>query len=462
MSNSPLNNNSSNNLLTTNNNNYSPKHHQSSLNNPNSSQPFDKLEDLNYDQQNNNLLFGEEINNNNMSTILDQQQQQLNLPICVNCRQPILDPFILRLHPDLEFHIGCIKCSECGIPLDERSGSAFLRDGKIFCREDYNRLFIQHCQRCGIPCQRNDMVMRARQLIFHINCFTCIVCQKPLNTGETFLLRQNEIFCRPECFIQKEGGELFQQFPPPQQFINSIQIPPQQQQQTNNIFNNNDNKLFGNFENKGIKQNTITTTITSFIRPQSPTSSCNSPISYSNPEESITPSSTNASTPMANNGHFLNGQQQPQTSFLHLNNFDQTGISNSGSSAIAAAAAVFGVNSSRGTISNCSSSSGSLTVRQKHSIKRGKKEKPTQRIRTVLNESQLKLLKQSYNTNQRPDTSIKEQLVEQTGLNARVIRVWFQNKRCKDKKRQIEHREKQQNMEKIILIKNWRHREKNI
>ncbi|CAK5036918.1 unnamed protein product [Meloidogyne enterolobii] len=75
-----------------------------------------------------------------MSTILDQQQQ-LNLPICVNCRQPILDPFILRLHPDLEFHIGCIKCSECGIPLDERSGSAFLRDGKIFCREDYNRYF---------------------------------------------------------------------------------------------------------------------------------------------------------------------------------------------------------------------------------------------------------------------------------------------------------------------------------
>ncbi|CAK5019499.1 unnamed protein product [Meloidogyne enterolobii] len=46
-----------------------------------------------------------------MSAILDQQQQQqqLNLPICVHCRQPILDPFILRLHPDLEFHIGCIK-----------------------------------------------------------------------------------------------------------------------------------------------------------------------------------------------------------------------------------------------------------------------------------------------------------------------------------------------------------------
>jgi hypothetical protein len=44
---------------------------------------------------------------------------------------------------------------------------------------------------------------------------------------------------------------------------------------------------------------------------------------------------------------------------------------------MAAAAALFsvGVNSGRGTISNCSSSSGSLIARPKHSIKRGKKEK---------------------------------------------------------------------------------------
>jgi hypothetical protein len=32
---------------------------------------------------------------------------------------------------------------------------------------------------------------------------------------------------------------------------------------------------------------------------------------------------------------------------------------------------------------------------------------------------------------------MKEQLVEMTGLNPRVIRVWFQNKRCKDKKKNM-------------------------
>lgn len=40
-----------------------------------------------------------------------------------------------------------------------------------------------------------------------------------------------------------------------------------------------------------------------------------------------------------------------------------------------------------------------------------------------------------YNANPRPDALMKEQLVEMTSLSPRVIRVWFQNKRCKDKKK---------------------------
>ena len=56
------------------------------------------------------------------------------------------------------------------------------------------------------------------------------------------------------------------------------------------------------------------------------------------------------------------------------------------------------------------------------------------RIRTVLNEKQLHTLRTYYANNPRPDSAVKEKLVELTGLNSRVIRVWFQNKRCKDKK----------------------------
>ena len=60
------------------------------------------------------------------------------------------------------------------------------------------------------------------------------------------------------------------------------------------------------------------------------------------------------------------------------------------------------------------------------------------RVRTVLSEQQLQTLRTVYAGNPRPDALLKEHLVELTGLNPRVIRVWFQNKRCKDKKRAIQ------------------------
>uniref|UniRef100_A0A4W5QR94 Uncharacterized protein n=1 Tax=Hucho hucho TaxID=62062 RepID=A0A4W5QR94_9TELE len=56
------------------------------------------------------------------------------------------------------------------------------------------------------------------------------------------------------------------------------------------------------------------------------------------------------------------------------------------------------------------------------------------RVRTVLSDTQLKALCTCYSQTPRPDAAVKLQLSQLTGLNKRVIRVWFQNKRCKDKK----------------------------
>jgi insulin gene enhancer protein ISL-1 len=72
-------------------------------------------------------------------------------------------------------------------------------------------------------------------------------------------------------------------------------------------------------------------------------------------------------------------------------------------------------------------------------------------VRTVLNEKQLSMLRACYNMNSRPDSLVKEQLVEMTGLSARVIRVWFQNKRCKDKKKAIEVK-MQMHQEKVKIV----------
>ena len=73
--------------------------------------------------------------------------------------------------------------------------------------------------------------------------------------------------------------------------------------------------------------------------------------------------------------------------------------------------------------------------------RRSSTEQKTPRIRTVLTEQQLQTLRSVYQTNPRPDALLKEQLCELTGLSPRVIRVWFQNRRCKDKKKVLQQAE---------------------
>jgi hypothetical protein len=92
------------------------------------------------------------------------------------------------------------------------------------------------------------------------------------------------------------------------------------------------------------------------------------------------------------------------------------------------------VNNNNSTSRSTAQSSNSNS-RENHHIHH-RKDKTT-RVRTVLNEKQLHTLRACYGANPRPDALMKEQLVEMTGLSPRVIRVWFQNKRCKDKKKSI-------------------------
>ena len=40
--------------------------------------------------------------------------------------------------------------------------------------------------------------MRARNKIFHIDCFRCVVCSCPLQTGEEFALRDDGLYCKSD------------------------------------------------------------------------------------------------------------------------------------------------------------------------------------------------------------------------------------------------------------------------
>ncbi|XP_077867686.1 ISL LIM homeobox 1 isoform X1 [Saccoglossus kowalevskii] len=235
-------------------------------------------------------------------------KKKRRVSLCVGCGNQIQDQFILRVAPDLEWHASCLKCTDCNQYLDETC-TCFVRDSKTYCKRCYVRLFGTKCAKCNLGFSKNDFVMRARNKIFHIDCFRCVACSRQLIPGDEFALRDDGLFCKADHdVVERASGEV-------------------------NGNNNNNN---------------------------------------------------NHRTYMASHAEPMNNNR-----------------------------------------------SGSL---RPHVHKQETHHKTT-RVRTVLNEKQLHTLRTCYNANPRPDALMKEQLTEMTNLSPRVIRVWFQNKRCKDKKR---------------------------
>merc|ERR1712045_647125 len=54
--------------------------------------------------------------------------------------------------------------------------------------------------------------------------------------------------------------------------------------------------------------------------------------------------------------------------------------------------------------------------------------------RTTIKAKQLEVLKTCFDQNPKPTRQVREQLAKDTGLPMRVIQVWFQNKRSKQKR----------------------------
>uniref|UniRef100_A0A3B4DYU5 ISL LIM homeobox 2 n=1 Tax=Pygocentrus nattereri TaxID=42514 RepID=A0A3B4DYU5_PYGNA len=247
----------------------------------------------------------------------DHSKKKSGLAMCVGCGSQIHDQYILRVSPDLEWHAACLKCAECSQYLDETC-TCFVREGKTYCKRDYVRLFGIKCAKCELGFSGTDLVMRARDSVYHIECFRCSACGRQLLPGDEYSVREDALLCRGEH---------------------------------------------------------------------------------------------GASSPLSP-GHV-------HSRALHM-------------------------------------AADPVSVRQaqhrSHVLKPSEK---TTRVRTVLNEKQLHTLRTCYNANPRPDALMKEQLVEMTGLSPRVIRVWFQNKRCKDKKRSILMKQlQQQHGDKTVSIRN--------
>lgn len=72
------------------------------------------------------------------------------------------------------------------------------------------RRFGTKCAGCSQGISPSDLVRKARNKVFHLNCFTCMVCNKQLSTGEElYIIDENKFVCKEDYLNSpslKEGS----------------------------------------------------------------------------------------------------------------------------------------------------------------------------------------------------------------------------------------------------------------
>ncbi|EDV28081.1 expressed hypothetical protein, partial [Trichoplax adhaerens] len=115
---------------------------------------------------------------------------------CAGCGTEIRDKHLL-LSMDRHWHVNCLKCSCCGIRLDDVATKCYYKSGLILCQRDYIRRFGSggSCAGCLQAISPDEMVLKLNQRAYHPNCFTCVVCTSRLTSGDRFRLVNGHIVC---------------------------------------------------------------------------------------------------------------------------------------------------------------------------------------------------------------------------------------------------------------------------
>ncbi|KPU77648.1 uncharacterized protein Dana_GF24815, isoform B [Drosophila ananassae] len=115
-----------------------------------------------------------------------------NFELCEGCGQKIHDRFLMNVG-EANWHEQCLACCYCGLQLHH---TCYVRNSKLYCKMDYDRLFGVKCASCCHAILPQELVMRPiPNFVFHLPCFVCYACRLPLQKGEQFLLRDGQLFC---------------------------------------------------------------------------------------------------------------------------------------------------------------------------------------------------------------------------------------------------------------------------
>ncbi|XP_014280284.3 LIM/homeobox protein Lhx5 [Halyomorpha halys] len=317
--------------------------------------------------------------------------------VCAACEKPILDKFLLNVL-DRTWHAECVRCFDCHSNLTDK---CFSREGKLFCRNDFFRRYGTKCGGCMQGISPSDLVRKARDKVFHLNCFTCMICRKQLSTGEElYVLDDNKFICK-EDYITGKGSQ--------GKFLNLLK-------QAEHKY------LFVGSSSTILNLNKLVEAAQAYPNAQKTYSAAQqpseAPFSGSDEEDEEETSSVGMMK-----GHHLHGPALHQATESNNNT-------------------VAGQPPPDSKQQDDSEDQGSLdgdpetrdSQIENKSPEDGNSGSKRRGPRTTIKAKQLEILKTAFAQTPKPTRHIREQLAKETGLPMRVIQVWFQNKRSKERR----------------------------
>lgn len=71
----------------------------------------------------------------------------------------------------------------------------------------FARRYGTKCAGCDLGIPPTQIVRRAQDLVYHLQCFACIMCGRTLNTGDEFyLMEDRKLVCKPDYEAAKTKG----------------------------------------------------------------------------------------------------------------------------------------------------------------------------------------------------------------------------------------------------------------
>uniref|UniRef100_A0A0K2T842 LIM homeobox 2 [Chrysemys picta] n=1 Tax=Lepeophtheirus salmonis TaxID=72036 RepID=A0A0K2T842_LEPSM len=321
-------------------------------------------------------------------------------PLCVGCRLRIVDKYYLSAIAQ-KWHTSCLKCSECGVELENQI-SCFEKEGSIFCKDDYLRIYANNrqCYRCLSEIQPSDLVIKARHCLFHVDCFRCATCDLLLQKGDLFGMFDDVLYCKQHfehlshaygsCVGVGRSGE-----------VSSSIILPDSSESPPPLFEHYPSSEWGPVGSAGSYSQIPPTSSDWYGGGGS--SDIGSEFGYEN---------NNEPPCLKKRRGRKKRKMESFNAYLDISNPSQV-----------AASSALGSPGSSGFLGPSSGNPGELLS--------GHPASKTKRARTSFKHHQLRIMRGHFQVNQNPDSRELKMLSQKTGLDKKVLQVWFQNARAK-------------------------------